>query len=199
MRKIIVSEFVTLDGVIQAPGGVDEDTDGGFIHGGWTWPYWHDDIGEVLGEAIGKAGAMLLGRKTWVTHGEAFEPMADDDPDSVGLNVIPKFVVSTTLESADAWRNSTLITDNVLAEIQALKEQQGGDLYIDGSSVLVHSLVRNGLVDEFHLLVYPIVLGSGKKVFPDDVRLNLRLLNSRPFPTGVVLQHYAVGDPESDV
>lgn len=192
MRKIIVSEFVTLDGVMQAPGGEDEDTEGGFIHGGWTWPYWHDDIGAVLGEAIGEAGAMLLGRKTWETHGEAFEPMSDDDPNSAGLNVIRKYVVSTTLESADAWRNSTLISDNVLDEIRALKEADGGNIYIDGSSVLVHSLVREGLVDEFHLLVYPLVLGSGKKVFPDDVRLNLKLLDTRPFPTGVVFQRYTV-------
>lgn len=194
MRKIIVSEFVTLDGVIQAPGGEDEDTDGGFIHGGWTWPYWHDDIGETLQASIAEADTLLLGRKTWQTHGEAFEPMSDDDPNSAGLNVRQKYVVSTTLESADAWRRSTLISTNVLDEIRGLKEQPGKNILIDGSSVLVHSLVRDGLVDEFHLLVYPLVLGSGKKVFPDDVRLNLRLLSTKPFPTGVVLQHYAVGD-----
>lgn len=195
MRKIIVSEFVTLDGVMQAPGGKDEDTDGGFTHGGWTWPYWHDDIGQHFGEVLSNTDALLLGRKTWEIHGAAFEPMADDDPHSAGFNPLQKYVVSTTLTSADAWRNSTLIKDNVVEEVRKLKNQPGKNIMIDGSSVLIHTLVRHGLIDEFHLLVYPLVLGSGKKVFPDDVRVNLRLMESQPFPSGVVLTRYAVEQP----
>ena len=195
MRKIVVSEFVTLDGVIQAPGGAEEDTDGGFAHGGWTMPYWHDAIGEYFGEAFSRAGTFLLGRKTWQIHGGAFEPMADGDPNEPGFNAMPKYVVSTTLPDASAWRNSTLIKDNVVEQVRALKEQEGGDILIDGSSVLVHTLAAHDLVDEYSLLVYPVSLGSGKKLFPDGQRVNLRLIESKPFPSGVVLMRYAVERP----
>jgi dihydrofolate reductase len=195
MRKIIVSEFMTLDGVMQAPGGKDEDTEGGFVHGGWTWPYWDDAIGEHFGQVIGEADALLLGRKTWQIHGGAFEPMADDDPNSAGLNPIPKYVVSNSLTSADAWRNSTLISGNVIEQIRALKAQPGKNILIDGSSVLIQDLARHDLIDEYFLLVYPLVLGSGKKVFPDDTRLNLRLVEAKPLPSGVVLTHYTVERP----
>jgi dihydrofolate reductase len=196
MRKIVVSEFMTLDGVMQAPGGKDEDTEGGFSHGGWTWPYWHDDIGAHLMKTIGEGGILLLGRKTWQIHGGAFEPMADDDPNEPGFNAMPKYVVSTTLTSADAWRNSTLISDNVVEEVRALKAQPGKNILMDGSSELVHTLARHGLIDEYHLIVYPIVLGSGKKVFEDGVPLNLRLIEAKPLPSGVVLTHYTVEHPD---
>lgn len=196
MRKIIVSEFITLDGVIQAPGGPDEDTDGGFTHGGWTWPYWHDDIGGYFAETIAQCDTILLGRKTWQTHGEAFEPMADDDPNEPGFNAMRKYVVSTTLASADAWRNSTLIRDNVAEQVRALKAQPGKDIIMDGSSVLVHTLAREDLIDQYNLLVYPVVLGSGKKLFADGVRSNLKLVEARPFPSGVVLTRYEVERPE---
>src|SRR5512137_1756775 len=99
MRRIIVAEFVTLDGVIQAPGGTQEDTDGGFSHGGWTWPYWHDDIGKHFFQMMAQADALLLGRKTWQIHGSAFEPMPDSDPFGAAMNGIHKYVVSTTLKS----------------------------------------------------------------------------------------------------
>ena len=189
MRKLVVSEFVSLDGVMQAPGGEDEDTEGGFAHGGWTHPYWHDDIGAHFGEAIGQADAFLLGRKTWEIHGGAFEPMSGDEFVDL-LNAMPKYVVSTTLADASAWRNSTLITGNVVDAVRDLKAQPGKDIYVDGSSVLVHTLTEHDLVDEYSLLVYPVVLGSGKKVFPDGQRVNLRLVESRPFPSGVVLMRY---------
>lgn len=195
MRKLIVSEFMTLDGVMQAPGGADEDTEGGFAHGGWTWPYWHDDIGEHFVSVIGGADALLLGRKTWQIHGGAFEPMADGDPNEPGFNAMPKYVVSTTLTSADAWRNSTLISGDVVEAVRALKARPGKNILMDGSSVLIHTLVRHDLIDEFYLLVYPVVLGSGKKVFPADLRVNLRLVSARPFPSGVVLTHYVVERP----
>lgn len=192
MRKIVVSEFVSLDGVMQAPGGADEDTEGGFVHGGWTWRYWHDDLGLYFSQAMSESDAMLLGRKTWQIHGGAFEPMPAGDPFGDLMNARPKYVVSTTLTDVSAWRNSTLIKDNVVEQVRALKARPGKNILIDGSSVLVHTLAQHDLVDEYSLLVYPLVLGSGKKLFAEGVRLNLRLLESRAFPSGVVLMHYSV-------
>jgi dihydrofolate reductase len=191
MRNIIVSEFMSLDGVIQAPGGADEDTEGNFAHGGWTHPYWHDDIGAYFGESMSKSDAFLLGRKTWQIHGGAFEPMEPGDPFGDVMKAMPKYVVSTTLTTTSAWRNSTLIRDNAVEEVRALKAQPGKNILIDGSSVLVHTLAQHDLIDEYSLLVYPVVLGSGKKLFPEGVRVNLRLLETRPFPSGVVLMRYA--------
>lgn len=196
MRKIIVSEFITLDGVIQAPGGKDEDTEGGFEHGGWTWPYWDDMIGERLFEVIGRGDALLLGRKTWEIHGAAFEPMADDDPNEPGFNRMRKYVVSNSLTSADAWRRSTIISGDVVGTIRELKEQPGGDILVDGSSVLIQTLFEHGLVDEVNLAVYPIVLGSGKKLFPEDRRVTMRLLDATPVPSGVVMMRYVVDRAE---
>ena len=190
MRKIIVGEFISLDGVMQAPGGADEDTEGGFTLGGWTLPYWHDDIGDRFMEAMESCDAFLLGRKTWQIHGEAFEPMPAGDPFFDILNGRPKYVVSTTLDSAAAWRNSTLISTNVVGEVQRLKELPGQDIYVDGSSVLVHTLAREGLIDEYSLLVYPVILGQGKRLFPDGVNSALRLVETRGFPTGVQLLRY---------
>jgi dihydrofolate reductase len=192
MRKIVVSEFVSLDGVIQAPGGADEDTEGGFTAGGWTMPYWHDDIGAQFAQEMSEGDALLLGRKTWQIHGGAFEPMAAGVPFGDVMNGVPKYVVSTTLTSADAWRNSTLIGGDVMARVRALKEQPGKNILIDGSSVLVHALAQHGLIDEYHLIVYPLVLGGGKKVFAEGARVNLRLVEARPIPSGVVLTRYAV-------
>jgi dihydrofolate reductase len=190
MRKIIVSEFVSLDGVMQAPGGAEEDTEGGFAHGGWTGPFWHDDIGENLLQEIHQADTLLLGRRTWQGHADAFEPAPADDPFAGLLNSMRKYVVSTTLKSADAWRNSTIIRENVVDEIRQLKAQPGKDIYVDGSSVLVHTLAQADLVDEYHLLVFPIVLGSGKKVFPNDFYSPLKLVEVKSFPTGVILLRY---------
>jgi len=190
MRKIIVSEFVSLDGVMQAPGGVDEDTEGGFAYGGWTGPYWHDDIGANFMQEMSKCDTFLLGRKTWQGHASAFEPMPAGDPFGDIMNNMKKYVVSTTLKSAEAWRNSILISQNVLDEIRKLKEMPGKDIYVDGSSVLVHTLAQNNLVDEYSLLVFPLVLGSGKKVFPDSFHSGLKLIETKPFPSGVVLMRY---------
>ena len=190
MRKIIVGEFITLDGVIQAPGGADEDTDDGFVHGGWTHPYWHDDIGAHFFEAFTQADALLLGRKTWQIHGGAFEPMAAGDPFGDAMNGIQKYVVSATLKSAAAWRNSTLINGRVVEQVRELKEQPGKDILIDGSSVLLHTLIENDLIDAYKLHVYPLVLGGGKRLFPEGKRVELKLTGSVMLPTGVVYQHY---------
>src|SRR5215208_5184021 len=121
MRKLIVHEFISLDGVIQAPGGVDEDTDGGFKYGGWTLPYWHDDIGAHFFQSMQSADTLLLGRKTWQGHGAAFDPMPDTDPFGGMMNGLKKYVVSTTLTSTALWRNSTLISDNVVEAVRQLK------------------------------------------------------------------------------
>lgn len=190
MRKLIVAEFVTLDGVIQAPGGETEDTEGGFTHGGWTRPYWHDDIGAHFFDAMTQADTLLLGRKTWQIHGEAFEPMPVGDPFGDVMNNVRKYVVSTTLESASAWRNSTLINDRVVEAVRQLKEQPGKNILVDGSSVLVHTLAENDLVDEYSLHVYPLVLGIGKRLFPAGKRINLKLTDSTSLPSGVVFQRY---------
>jgi len=190
MRKLMVHEFMSLDGVMQAPGGKDEDRDGGFEHGGWTLPYWHDDMGATILQEINQADTLLLGRKTWQTHAEAFEPTPGGDPFADLLNSLKKYVVSTTLKSADAWRNSTIISENVVDEVRKLKEQSGKDIYVDGSSVLVHTLAQADLVDEYSLLVFPIVLGSGKRVFPDGFYSGLKLTETKSFPSGVILLRY---------
>ena len=190
MRKITVSEFVSLDGVMQAPGGVDEDTDGGFAYGGWTGPYWHDDLGAHFFQAMSDCDTLLLGRKTWQGHADAFDPMPVGDPFGDVMNNVRKVVVSTTLKSAAAWRNSTIISQNVVEEVRKLKEQPGKDIYVDGSSVLVHTLTQAGLVDEYSLLVFPLVLGSGKQVFPNGLRADLKLIETKSFPTGVILLRY---------
>ena len=189
MRELIIAEFITLDGVIQAPGGEDEDTEGGFKHGGWTRPYWHDDIGAHFFQAMSNADAFLLGRKTWQIHGGAFEPMSGD-PFADTLNNVQKYVVSTTLKDASAWRNSTLIRDDVVESVRKLKQQAGKNILVDGSSVLTKTLAENDLVDEYSLHVYPIVLGGGKKLFPEGKRLDMKLVEASPLPTGVVFMRY---------
>jgi len=189
MRELIVAEFITLDGVIQAPGGAEEDTEGGFSHGGWTLPYWHDEIGNHFDQTMSVADTLLLGRKTWQIHGGAFESMAGD-PFADALNDIRKYVVSTTLVSASTWQNSTLIRDNVVETVRQLKQQPGKNILLDGSSVLVQTLAQNDLVDEYRLHVYPLVMGGGKRLFPAGKRLDLSLVEASPLPTGVVYMRY---------
>ena len=190
MRKLIVSEFVTLDGVMQAPGGKDEDRDGGFEHGGWTIPYWHDDIGRTFGEFMADTDAFLLGRRTYVTHAEAFEPLPAGDLFGDMMNAPKKYVVSRTLKEP-IWRNTTIIRDNVIESVRALKAQPGKNILTDGSSQLVHALLAHDLVDELHLLLYPLSLGGGKKVLPEGTLAKFSLKSATPYPTGVVGLHYA--------
>jgi dihydrofolate reductase len=190
MRKLIVSEFITMDGVIQAPGGKDEDLDGGFEYGGWTWPYWHDDIGASFGALMQDVDAFLLGRRTYVTHAQAFEPMPAGDPFGDMMNAPRKYVVSRTLEKP-IWRNTTIIRDNVIESVRALKAEPGKNILTDGSSQLVHALLAHDLVDELHLLLYPLTLGSGKRLLPNGVHATFRLTSATPYPTGVVGLHYA--------
>jgi dihydrofolate reductase len=189
MRKLIVHEFVTLDGVMQAPGGKDEDRDGGFEYGGWTLPYWHDDIGASFVALMKDVDAFLLGRRTYVTHAEAFEPMPPGDPFGDLMNPPKKYVVSKTLQNPQ-WRNTTIIRDNVIESVRALKAQPGKNILMDGSSQLLHALLADDLVDELHLTVYPLALGTGKRVLPSGVHATFGLTSATPYPTGVVGLHY---------
>jgi dihydrofolate reductase len=189
MRKLIVSEFVTLDGVMQAPGGKDEDRDGGFEHGGWTIPYWHDDIGKSFGALMADTDAFLLGRRTYVTHAEAFEPLPPGDLFGDMMNAPKKYVVSRTLKNP-IWRNTTVIRDNVIESVRALKAEPGKNILTDGSSQLVHALFAHDLVDELHLLLYPLALGKGKRVLPAEGLTKFSLKSATPYPTGVVGLHY---------
>jgi dihydrofolate reductase len=189
MRKLIVSEFLTLDGVMQAPGGQDEDREGGFVHGAWTLPYWHDDIGKTFGAMMQDADALLLGRKTYVIHANAFEPMPPGDPFGDMMNAPAKYVVSRTLDKP-IWRNTTVIRENVVEAVRALKAQPGKNILTDGSHQLVHTLLKNDLVDELHLLLYPLMLGSGKRLLPEGPRVEFKLKEATPYPSGVVGLHY---------
>jgi dihydrofolate reductase len=189
MRKLIVSEFVTLDGVMQAPGGKDEDRDGGFEHGGWTQPYWHDEIGKSFADQMKDCDAFLLGRRTYLTHAAAFEPLPAGDFFGDMMNAPKKYVVSRTLQKP-MWRNTTIIRDNVIESVRALKAEAGKNILTDGSSVLVHDLLKNDLVDELHLLLYPLTVGGGKRVLPDGVYATFKLLSAKPYPSGVVGLHY---------
>ena len=189
MRKLIVSEFVSLDGVMQAPGGAEEDTEGGFEHGGWTMPFWHDDIGAAFGALMQDVDAFLLGRKTYVIHANAFEPMPAGDPFGDMMNGPAKYVVSKTLEKP-LWRNTTIIRDNVVEAVQKLKAAPGKTIISDGSHELVHTLFQHDLVDELHLLLYPLILGGGKRLFPESAHRTFKLKEATPYPSGVVGLHY---------
>jgi dihydrofolate reductase len=189
MRKLIVSEFLSLDGVMQAPGGAEEDTEGGFRHGGWTGQFWHNDIGAAFGTMMQNVDAFLLGRKTYVIHANAFEPMQPGDMFGDMMNTPAKYVVSKTLEKP-IWRNTTIIRDDIVGAVKKIKAAPGKDIVTDGSHELVHTLLRNDLVDELHLLVYPLLLGSGKRLFPEGAHVTFALKEATPYPSGVVGLHY---------
>lgn len=189
MRTLIVSEFISLDGVIQAPGGADEDRDGGFAHGGWTRPYWHDDIGRRFFAHMQDADALLLGRRTYEIHAAAFEPMPAGDPVGDMLNARRKYVVSTTLQKP-VWRDTTIIRKDVVNAIRELKSQPGRSILTDGSSQLVQTMLTHDLVDELHLLVHPLILGGGKRILPEGIHTAFRLTSATPFPTGAVALEY---------
>jgi dihydrofolate reductase len=189
MRKLIVHEFVSLDGVMQAPGGKDEDRDGGFAHGGWTLPYWHDSIGATFGALMTDVDAFLLGRRTYVTHAEAFEPMPAGDPFGDMMNAPKKYVVSKTLETP-IWRDTTIIRDDPVDAVRALKAQPGKTILTDGSSQLVHALLAHDLVDELFLHLYPLTLGGGKRLLPEGLHATFDLASATPYPSGVVGLRY---------
>jgi dihydrofolate reductase len=190
MRKLIVNEFLTLDGTAQAGGGPDEDTSGGFRHGGWHVPYGADDGMEEL---VREADGFLLGRRTYELFA-GFWPNAPEDAQefAVPMNTKPKYVASRTLTGPLEWQNSTLLTGELPEAVAALKEEAGVYLLVIGSTVLVHSLIQHGLVDEFRLLIDPVLVGSGKRIFPDDGALRpLRLVDHEVTTTGTIIATYA--------
>jgi dihydrofolate reductase len=190
MRKLTVSEFVSLDGVMQAPGGADEDTEGGFRHGGWQMGYFDDVAGERIGASMAQTGAFLLGRRTYEIFASYWPTQSDDDPFAKILNGLPKYVASTTLGEPLAWQNSTLLQGDVAKAVAELKEGEGGNIVVLGSGGLVQTLYENDLVDEYALMIHPIVLGSGKKLFREVPRKPLKLADSVTTSTGVVMATY---------
>jgi dihydrofolate reductase len=190
MRSLRVIEFVSLDGVMQAPGGPDEDTEGGFRHGGWQRPYVDEVLGATAAEGMAATDAYLFGRKTYEKMAAHWPSAADDDPYARHLNSTAKFVASRTLTSLE-WKNSTLIEGEVAGEVATLKQQPGGNIAVLGSGELVQTLIENDLVDEYFLAVFPILLGSGKRLFRDTDRTKrLRLVHSKTSTTGGLLLTY---------
>jgi dihydrofolate reductase len=189
VRNIVVSTFLSLDGVMQAPGGPEEDPTGGFTHGGWSVNYWDDLMLQRMAESMGKPFDLLLGRKTYEIFA-AHWPYATDDPLADALNRATKYVVSTTLDKAE-WSNSTVIRGDVPAQIARLKEQTGPEIQVHGSGQLIQTLMKHDLVDEYRLLVFPVLLGSGKRLFADGtIPAGLRLVDTRTSTTGVIVATY---------
>lgn len=187
MRKIIVLSFVTLDGVIQAPGAPQEDTEGGFRYGGWVVPYADERFGAIMQEQMAKTRALLLGRKTYEIFAGYWPSHERDWP---GINAVTKYVVSKTL-SQTRWENTVLIKDDVVAELRKLKEQHGPDLQVHGSSRLIQTLLTHDLVDELWLKIFPITLGKGKRLFAEGtVPATFRLVHSESTPAGIIVANY---------
>ena len=196
MSKIVLFENVSLDGVMQAPGRPDEDRRGGFEHGGWAMPYADAVQGEVASASMAKTGGLLLGRRTYEDLLAYWN--TTDSPFKDALNNTPKYVVSTTLTEPLPWPNSTLLAGDGLEAVSRLRAQPGNDLVVLGSGELAQSLMRGGLVDEYLLLINPLVLGTGRRLFTDGAALTqLRLVETKVTTTGVIMATYAAGTDAS--
>jgi dihydrofolate reductase len=185
--RVIANEFMSLDGVVQAPGGAEEDTDGGFAHGGWSVPYFDPEVmGAVIGNGMNSAEALVFGRRTWQGMAAAWPDRAGD-PYADQMNAITKYVASRTLTPDDMTWNTTLLSrDDALGDIAALRARDGGDLVTWGSVSLVKAMLANGLVDELTLMIEPILLGGGKRIFPEDGAARpMQLVNTVTASTGV--------------
>lgn len=195
MRKIIVLTFVTLDGVMQAPGGPQEDTDGGFNYGGWVVPHFDERFGAIMHEQMTGTRALLLGRKTYEIFASYWPTHESEWP---GINAATKYVVSNT-RTESLWDNTVFINDNVVEKIRRLKQQDGPDLQVHGSSGLLQTLFRNDLVDTLWLKIFPITLGAGKRLFGEGaIPAAFRLTHSEATPGGVVVASYdRAGDVET--
>ena len=196
--QLILSDFISLDGVVQAPGGRKEDTDGGFAHGGWSMPYFDPEtMGPVIGEVMATTEALLFGRRTWQTMAAAW-PQRAGDPFADRMNTLPKYVVSRTLGENDlTWHNTTRIPgDQATARLAALRERPGGDLLVMGSPTLARTLLAENLADELRLVIMPVLLGGGKKLFPDDGGLRtLELISTVTSDKGVLVCTYRPATP----
>lgn len=196
MRKIVVGTFLTLDGVMQAPGGPDEDRDNDFRHGGWLVPYFDDRLVEIMTEWTTSAGAFLLGRKTYEIFAASWPKSTDPaDESAMALNTRPKYVASRTLKDV-SWNNASLLQDDVADAVAELKSQDGGEIQVHGSSELVQTLIEHDLVDELRLWMFPVALGTGKRLFGQGtIPRSFRLVDLRQNTTGAVLHVYErVGD-----
>jgi dihydrofolate reductase len=194
--RIILSDFISLDGVVQAPGGKEEDTEGGFAHGGWSMPYFDEQaMGPAIDEVMSGTEALLFGRRTWEVMASAWPDRAGD-PFADRMNAIPKYVVSRSLSAEDAssrWNNTTLIgDDDAMAAIRELRDRDGdGGVQVMGSASLALQLVENDLVDEYRLMLEPVLLGGGKTIFPSDGQARpLELVSVTPAGTGVLICAY---------
>ena len=195
MRKVVVINHLTLDGVMQAPGRPDEDRRGGFRHGGWAQPNNDPVMGRVLGEGMAKGADLLLGRRTYEDFA-AFWPNQEDNPFTTVLNNSQKYVASRTLQEPLPWTNSTLLKGDAAEAVARLKEQPGKDLLVMGSGQLIQSLMQRNLIDEYVLMIHPLVLGSGRRLFVDGGAFSaLRLVDSVTTTTGVVIATYQPAEP----
>ena len=191
MRRIVVATFVSLDGIMQAPGGPQEDPTGGFTLGGWTAPHFDEALGGAMGEIFGRPFDLLLGRKTYDIFAAHWPHVTDPNDPIAGLfNQITKYVASRT-EPALSWQNSQWLGADAVATLQRLKGEDGPDLLVQGSSELLQALWRHGLVDELSVLTFPLLLGQGKRMFGDGaVPTGLKLAKSKTYPTGVIVANY---------
>jgi dihydrofolate reductase len=190
MRTLAVIGFVTLDGVMQAPGGADEDREDGFAHGGWVVPHFDEHLGAHMVEQVQRAGALLLGRKTYDIFAAAWPTMPDHDPIAAVYNRIPKYVASRSPQRLE-WAGSHQLGEDIAGEVAALKEHDGGEIQVPGSGELARVLMNNDLVDEFHLIVFPAIVGSGKRLFGDGAMpRELALKSVETTAKGVVIQVY---------
>jgi dihydrofolate reductase len=191
MRKLVVGSFLTLDGVIQAPGGPNEDHDGGFQHGGWLVPYFDDNLLAVMTEWTSRAGAFLFGRRTYEIFAGSWPNSTDpEDKIAVALNSRPKFVVSRTLDRL-SWNNSMLLRGDVADEVASLKSQEGGEIQVHGSGGLLQTLLKHDLVDTLRIWQFPVVIGTGKRLFGDGtIPRAFRLADTQVSTTGAVLHVY---------
>jgi len=191
MRKLVVGTFVTLDGVMQTPGGPDEDPEGGFRHGGWLVPYFDEKFGEIMTEWTKRAGAFLLGRKTYEIFAGSWPKSTDpDDENAAALNTRPKFVASRTLDHL-AWNNSHLLKGDVAEEVLKLKAQEGGEVQVHGSGNLIQTLLKHDLVDTLRIWQFPVVLGTGKRLFGEGtIPRSFHLVDTQLNTTGAVLHVY---------
>src|SRR5579859_153593 len=185
MRKVVVTEYVTLDGVFGDPGGAE-----GFEHGGWSFQFWNEEAAKFKFDELFASDALLLGRVTYEGFAKAWPTMKDEGGFADRMNSIPKYVVSTTLKEPE-WNNSHLITGNIAEEVARLKQQEGKDILVAGSGELIHTLMQHDLIDEYRLMVHPVVLGSGKRLFSEGSdKTVLKLVDTKLFSSGIVVLYY---------
>jgi dihydrofolate reductase len=198
MRTLTITMFLTLDGVLQSPGAPDEDPSGGFEHGGWLVPFFDEDVGGIVDEWFTDAEAFLFGRRTYELMASHWPNVPDDDAVSTKLNTLPKYVASTTLTPAElTWKHSTVLDGDVVGAVERLKADGAGELQVHGSGMLARTLLRDGLVDELRLFTFPVVVGAGKRLFPDGAAVSLQLLDATTTASGVVAARYRpTGRPE---